>query len=129
MEKILILDDEKDVVHVLEETLRYSDYIVKSISNSKNLYQLIEDFKPDLLLLDFLLLDENGGEICYKLKKNQATAHLPIILVSAFSNLAEMQSIYRCDAYIPKPFDIEPLLETITNCINDANNLKPEADQ
>ncbi|MDB5011860.1 MAG: hypothetical protein JWQ25_62 [Daejeonella sp.] len=124
MEKILIVDDEKDVVDALEQTLRYSDYNVRSISDSKGLHQLIEDFKPDLLLLDFLLADENGGEICYKLKKDKATTFLPIILVSAFSNLAEMQSIYRCDAYVSKPFDLGSLLKTIKNCITGANPWK-----
>lgn len=124
MKKILIVDDEKDIVDVLEETLRHSNYAVKSTSNSKNLYQLIKDFKPDLVLLDFLLADENGGEICFDLKKNKATAFLPVVLVSAFSNLAEMQGIYRCDAYLPKPFDFKTLIKTIQNCITGANPWK-----
>lgn len=121
MKKILIVDDEKDIVDVLMQTLRSSDYRVKAIADSKSLNQMIEEYKPDILLLDFLLADENGGEICYELKKDKATTFLPIVLISAFSNLAEMQSIYKCDAYILKPFDLIKLLNIIRDCIMGAD--------
>ncbi len=68
MKRILVLDDDKNILEVLEETLRYSNYEVKLIEESKNLFSIINEFDPHLILLDFLLLDENGGEICYKLK-------------------------------------------------------------
>lgn len=120
MKKILVLDDDKNILEVLEETLQYSNYKVKVIANSKNLFNIINEFKPDLLLLDFLLLDDNGGEICFNLKNDPKTQHLPIILISGYSSLDQMQEIYGCDAYIAKPFDLEPLLQTISKCINKA---------
>lgn len=121
MKRILLVDDDKDILSVLEETLTYSSYYVKSISNSEKIFEIIADYKPDLVILDFLLDDENGGEICFKLKKSEATAHLPVILLSGFASLAEMQSIYGCDAYLAKPFDIKPLLLTVKNCIEKAD--------
>lgn len=120
MKRILILDDDKNILEVLEETLQYSNYNVKLITESKNLFDIINEFDPHLLLLDFLLFDENGGEICFKLKNNPKTQYLPIILVSAYSSLDQMQDIYGCDAYISKPFDLEPLLETIHTCIENS---------
>ncbi|MDB5121312.1 MAG: hypothetical protein JWN56_2530 [Sphingobacteriales bacterium] len=117
MKKILILDDDPDLLEVLKEALETSGYEILTKSSSSDLFRVIDEFKPDLLLLDFLLMNENGGEICAQLKRNGNTKHLPIILLSGYCSIQEMHVIYGCDSYLAKPFDLQKLLNNIENLI------------
>ena len=117
MKRILILDDDPDLLEVLKEALETNGYETKTKSCSADLFQMVDEFKPDLLLLDFLLTNENGGEICVLLKGNKTTKHLPIVLLSGYCSLEEMHVIYGCDSYLAKPFDLGKLLKIIENLI------------
>ncbi|MDB5014489.1 MAG: hypothetical protein JWQ25_2691 [Daejeonella sp.] len=118
MKRILILDDDPDLLEVLKEVLETNGYETRTKSSSSDLFEVIEEFKPDLILLDFLLMNENGGEICAELKQNINTKHLPIVLLSGYCSIQEMHVIYGCDGYLAKPFDLEKLLKIIQNLIN-----------
>lgn len=118
MKRILILDDDPDLLEVLKEVLETNGYETRTKLSSPNLFQEIEEFKPDLILLDFLLVNENGGEICVELKRNINTKHLPIVLLSGYCSIQEMHVIYGCDGYLAKPFDLEKLLKIIQNLLD-----------
>jgi len=117
VKRILILDDDPDILEVLKVALETKGYEIKTKRDSENLFKLVDDFKPDLILVDLLLMNENGGEICAQLKRNVNTKHIPVILVSGFCSIHEMHLIYGCDGYLAKPFDLQKLINNINNLI------------
>ena len=114
---MLILDDDQSVLDVMEEVLNYSHYEVRTTKDSHELMSLLESYSPDIVLLDYLLNGNNGGEICHQIKSNPKTSHLPVIIVSAYPKLLESLGDYGCDAVIPKPFDLTDLLTQVENCL------------
>jgi len=80
---ILIVDDDPVVLHALTLTLQATGYEVKTASSPENLDVLIRSVRPALVLMDVLLGREDGREICRALRRDPATATLPVILISA----------------------------------------------
>jgi DNA-binding response OmpR family regulator len=114
---ILVIDDDESVRSVLEDILIYADFNVKSSSGANGIFDTIKDFKPDLVLMDYILLGVNGGEICHQIKINDQTAHLPVILISAYPKVLQSLGDYGCDEFIAKPFDLEQLVSCVNNCL------------
>lgn len=115
--RILILDDDRSVLDVMEEALSYSNYDVKTTQSSEELIGLLETYVPDIVLLDYILRGINGGEICHQIKSNPKTSALPVIIVSAYPRVLESLGDYGSDAIIPKPFDLMELLDKVENCL------------
>ncbi|WP_423148911.1 response regulator [Rubrolithibacter danxiaensis] len=113
LRRILILDDDLDVLDMLNEVLTYYGYTANIISRSDAILEIIEEYKPDLLLLDFRLFGKNGGEICNMIKKNPETQDLPVIIISAYSHLESVKEVYCCDDILQKPFDLTSLMEKV----------------
>jgi DNA-binding response OmpR family regulator len=97
--------------------LSYAQFEVKSISGSDNLMALMEEFNPDLVLLDFRVSGENGGEICRQIKSHPRHNHVPVIIFSAYISHDEEILAYGCDAVINKPFDLFELIDKVNNLI------------
>jgi DNA-binding response OmpR family regulator len=112
--KILAVDDDKDILEVLQFILEDSGYEVDTLSNGKYLFEEIKAHTPDLILLDILLGNLDGRELCKDVKSRLETHDIPVILISASHNIANtMNQIGAPDAFIAKPFDINYLLDTI----------------
>lgn len=111
--RILILDDDKDVLDVMEEALSYEGYDVRTITATENIFPLLEEFQPDLLMVDYLLQGINGGEICSQVKKNEQTCGLPVVILSAYPRVIGSLGYYHCNKFIPKPFDLHELIDDI----------------
>lgn len=112
--KILIADDDPDILEVLTLILEESGYEVKTTSDGYALHRLgLEQDIPDLLLLDIWLSGWHGREICRFLKSQAATRSLPIILCSANRETQQIATEAGADGFITKPFDLAHLLETI----------------
>lgn len=110
--KIFVVDDERSILEALEFMLLEEGYDVKTASKGNALLRLDSDL-PDVILLDVLLSGEDGREIAWKLKHQDKTKNIPIIMISAHPN-AET-SIRECgaDDFLPKPFDIDDLLHIV----------------
>ena len=113
MKRILVIDDDSAVLDVLEEILKYDNYHVRALSKTKDIFADIDDCKPDVILLDYLLLGVNGGELCRDIKRNPHTRHIPVIITSAYPRASSFLKEYGYDAFIEKPFDLDSLLATI----------------
>jgi len=76
---------------------------------------------PDLILMDNWLTDwksdANGQQLCKQLKSNPATSHIPVIIISAVSNIKEIAEAGLADSYLKKPFDMNELLEMVKRFI------------
>jgi DNA-binding response OmpR family regulator len=114
--KILVLDDDKEILDVISYVLEDSGYIVRTLSSGETILDEIRKFHPDLVLMDIMLADMDGRIICQDLKGSSETKTLPIILISASHNVADtLKQIGAPNDFIAKPFDIEHLISRIKN--------------
>ncbi|MDR6943178.1 response regulator [Mucilaginibacter pocheonensis] len=104
--RILLIDDDDALLEVLNEALSYEGYAVKCVQNTNGVFTEIQEFKPDIIVTDYLLNGINGGELCHQIKQNLLTNHLPVLILSAYPKMNNTLEYYGCDAFIPKPFDL-----------------------
>ena len=112
--RILAVDDDKDILDVLQFILEDSGYEVETLSDGRYLFEKIEAHTPDLILLDIMLGNMDGRELCKTVKASETTLNIPVILISASHNIAtSLNQKGAPNAFIAKPFDINVLLDTI----------------
>jgi len=117
LKRILVLDDNEDILDVVHEALSYSQFEVTSVSEASQIMATLETFNPDLVLLDYLVTGTNGGEICRQIKSHPKFNNVPVIIFSAYINREQDMMAYGCDAVMSKPFDLFNLIETVNNLI------------
>jgi two-component system phosphate regulon response regulator PhoB len=114
--KILVIEDDKDIRDTIVYILEEENYEVISSEDSKILNSL-DTYKPDLILLDNWLTDwksdANGQQLSKELKSNPATSHIPVIIISAVSNIKEIAEAGLANGYLRKPFDLAELVEIV----------------
>ncbi len=109
---ILIIDDEIDIRLTLETTLRAEGYLVSSAALGKTALEMIHQNPPDLVLLDIMMPDIDGYEICQKLKESEETREIKIVFASAKRKTKDkVEGLdIGADDYVTKPFNIPELL-------------------
>ena len=113
MKKILVVDDDKDILAVVQLILEEKGYQVNSIWNGEKAIQSVRDFSPDVVLLDIYLGTTNGIDICNQIKQDPETKNTCIIMFSAHGKREEVLQQCPADNFISKPFDIYKLTESI----------------
>ena len=113
MKKILLLDDNLDIVQIVEEVLSYEHFEVKSLSTATGFLSAALAYHPDLIILDFRLDGANGGVLCQDIRKDPRLQQTPIIIFSAYTEPGMDFKEFGCDAFIAKPFDLEQLVGTV----------------
>ena len=112
--KIMIVDDETDLLKVTCYRIEKSGYDVCSASDGKMALEVIAKECPDLVLLDIRLPELNGPEVCVWIKKDEKLKHIPVVLFTASTqNIEEKAAACGAEDYITKPFSSEELLEKI----------------
>lgn len=114
------MDDNKDILEILKYILEESGYEVDTLSDGHHFFEKIHEHTPDLILLDVMLGDMDGRELCKNVKTQQDTHDIPIIMLSATHNMASINNVYAPDAFLAKPFDIKTLLNTVQQKLNRA---------
>jgi len=108
------VDDDRDILDVLQYILEESGYEVDTLSDGHFLFEKIEEHMPDLILLDIMLGNLDGRDLCRAVKNKLQTHDIPVVLISASHNVAaSMDTKGAPDAFIAKPFDINDLLDVI----------------
>lgn len=121
MKKVLVVDDDTEVLDVMQEALEYYGYEVRVTAQAYAAFSIIETFKPGVVLLDYLLDGANGADICHQIKMNPWTAHLPVVIVSAYSKVLQSKGDFGYDKLLAKPFDLNELISTVEKfCPDDA---------
>ena len=117
--KILIVDDEPDILKAVTFRVKKLEYEVVTATNGQEALDLIQKEEPDLILLDIELPVMNGYEVCQRVKTNEKLKHIPIIFLTASiaSKIAEKVKEFNADDYLIKPFDFEELSKKIKKFI------------
>jgi CheY-like chemotaxis protein len=121
MTRILIIDDEQDLVFVVKRMLeRSGDYTVDTATNGKAGVKAARRKKPDLILLDILMPKMNGFEVLKKLKGNEKTMSIPVVMLTGVNDeeFKEEAVGSDCENYIVKPVEMEVLRSTIENVLS-----------
>jgi two-component system phosphate regulon response regulator PhoB len=114
--KIMVIEDDTDIRETMVYALEDAKYEVIA-SEDAGILKFLNQHNPDLILLDNWLSDwksdASGEQISKQLKTNPATSHIPIIMVSAVSNIGEIAKAGMADAFLRKPFDLKELIEMV----------------
>lgn len=113
--KILVVDDDPDILDALQLILEDAGFEVKTTEKGEYAENLRDGNGnlPDLILLDVLLSGKDGRAICKKLKGQPATKHIPIIMMSAHPDADKSSREVGADDFLAKPFDFDDLLRKI----------------
>lgn len=117
--KILIVDDEVNILMSLEYLLRKKGYEVFIARNGSEALRIAEEEVPDLVLLDIMMPDVDGYEVCIKLKAAQSSVP-KVIFLTAKSKKSDIEKGYEvgADLYLLKPFSTRELTKEIENLLN-----------
>jgi two-component system phosphate regulon response regulator PhoB len=110
--KIIIIEDDPDTLDIMSYILAEEGYETIPASNSKPLHD-VHVHQPMLILLDNRLTEGFGRDFCTRFKKDPATRHFPVVLISANPGLETMALECNADGYLKKPFDIDELLNVV----------------
>ena len=125
--KVLIADDEPNIVTSLEYLMTKRGYRVEVARDGEEALALVESFQPDLVLLDVMMPRRSGYEVCQKIRSREDWRHIRIVMLSAKGREAEVSKglSLGADAYVTKPFSNRELVERIAALLGEG--AKPDA--
>jgi len=116
--RIHVLEDDQDIRYIIEFLLKDEGYELQLSSTFAELKSKLNDALPDLFIIDVMLPDGNGIEICDDLKTDMFTKHIPVIVMSANPGSKEKSVTACADDYISKPFDLDYVVKRIEKLLN-----------
>ncbi|MFQ6137137.1 MAG: PleD family two-component system response regulator [Candidatus Hydrothermarchaeales archaeon] len=122
MSKIMLVDDEPDILLLVGEMLRGEGYDVVEVKSGVECLENIKREKPDLVLLDIMMQDIDGWEVCKKIKEDAETKDIPVAMLTVrTSEESKIKSFNysSADAHIDKPFDKEELFSIIEGLLKE----------
>ncbi len=119
MKKVVVVDDEPFILMMIEDKLRNAKIDVVTLRSSVNAVEVIKKEKPGLVILDWMMPEISGIEVCRTLKQDSETSGIPIFMLTAKGQDADEQLGLRCGVarYITKPFSPKALLEMVQEVI------------
>ena len=118
--RVLVVDDDPSIVRIIEEVLsREERFEVRTALTGYDAGMMTREFRPNIVLLDYMLPDVNGNIVCERIKSDPDLADTRIIIISGVVQQDEIDRLLEAgaDAFIPKPFQVEELIETIDGLI------------
>ena len=121
--RVLIADDEPNIVTSLEFLMRKSGYDVQLARNGEEVLERVESFRPDLVLLDVMMPLRSGYEVCQRLRERADWRHIKIVMLSAKGREAEVSKglSLGADAYVTKPFSNRELVRRVGELLADGD--------
>jgi len=114
---IAVIEDDRDILDLIECILTDEGYQIDLYDHIETADKIIAQ-QPAALLLDNRLANGYGATLCASLKSNPKTEHIPVILVSASSNIEQLAADCGADAFLPKPFDLDDLVKLVRQYVN-----------
>ena len=114
--RVLVVDDDEMIIDLFREVFAPDErFEIKTATTGYDAGVMTEQFRPELLILDYMLPDINGNVVCKTVRRNSALAHTKIIVVSGVVNQDEIEDLLEAgaDVFVKKPFNIDKLLERV----------------
>ena len=123
MAKVLIADDEPNIVTSLEYLMGKKGHEVRSARNGDEALELVKTFRPDAILLDVMMPRMSGYEVCQKIRERPEWRNTKIVILSARGREAEVHKglSLGADAYLTKPFSNQQLIEMVEELLAGGN--------
>lgn len=121
---IMVVDDEPDIVRLVKISLEMANFDVIDASSGVEALEKVKQRVPDLFLLDIMMPDMNGYEVCQRLKADEKTRNIPVVMLTAKGQKGDAEQGLRvgADDYIIKPFDPYELSEQITEILKEGDH-------
>lgn len=117
MKTIFIVEDETGIRDALQLLLSFENYDVRSFSSVETFNNRNKSVVPDIFILDVMLPDGRGTDLCNQIKEDQVTASVPVIIISAHAKADDVAGQCQADEFVSKPFDIDDVILKIENLI------------
>ena len=114
--RILVVDDDPSIVRIIGEMLEREDrFEVRTASTGYDAGMMTREFRPNIILLDYMLPDVNGNVVCQRIKADPDLADTRVVIISGVVRQEEIDELMAAgaDAFIPKPFQVDALIECI----------------
>jgi CheY-like chemotaxis protein len=115
--KVLVVDDESDIRMLISRVLRDRGYEVVEAAHGADALRAVQNLVPDLLVLDAMLPEIHGFDVCRRIKRSPRYAHIPVIMISAVYRgwrfASDLRTSYGVDAFLEKPFKIADLADRV----------------
>ena len=122
MAKVLLVEDDNNLREIYAARLEAEGYEMSTAADGEEALASAVKIVPDLIILDVLLSGGDGREICKKLKSNQETENIPVIIVSAHPSAGKSIEISGADDFLEKPFEMETLLKKVSSLLKNSKN-------
>jgi DNA-binding response OmpR family regulator len=110
---VFVLEDNDEIRELFTYLLEEESYEVHAYPTAASFRESLEHSLPDLLVLDVMLPDGNGLDICCELKEDPKTESIPIIIMSAHAEISDMKKKCEAEEFIAKPFDIQNFIDKV----------------
>lgn len=117
--KVMIVDDNVDTVELLTKRFRAEGYEIAAAHDGEQALRMVREWPPDLIVLDIMMPKIDGYEVCRRLKDDEATQHIPILMLTAKSKVPEKVKGLDtgADSYLTKPFDYSELAAAVRSLL------------
>ena len=113
MKKVLVVDDDTDLLVMMKTLLKRNGYDVRVTISCDEGLEIFYSFKPNLVMLDINVGNDDGREMCKKIKSQAEYQHIPVLLISANHEALQLYSDYGANAAVLKPFELNSLLDLL----------------
>jgi len=117
MKRVLLVDDDVSIVEALTWVLEEEGYEVGVVREGTLVKQKAKEMKPDVIVMDYRMPGEDGISVTRKLKDDPETRNIPVVMVSASANLDEKAKQAGVDTFLPKPFEVQDLLDSLSGWV------------
>lgn len=119
MPKILVVDDEEHIIMILKDSLEFSGFQVTTALDGQEALERVANDRPELIVLDIGMPKLDGWEVCRRLKSDDKTKDIPIIILTAYAQTSDQRKGQQlgADRFITKPCDLAYLVEEINSLI------------
>ncbi len=118
MQTILIVDDEYTIAETLSEILAFEGFQTRAAPNGRAGLASVEEVRPDLILLDYMMPVMDGLKMLAELKREPRFASIPVILITAAPPRSSPPGAPRWDALLRKPFEVDVLVKTVREVLS-----------
>jgi CheY-like chemotaxis protein len=123
--KVLVVDDEQDNLEMIAETMSFYGATTKAAKSGAEGLEILESFRPNLILLDLSMPKMDGWQMRMRIKENPANANVPIVALTAHAMSGDKERVLAAgfDGYIAKPINIASLIDDLRNTLQEKGSL------